>query len=102
MGPNGMHAFMEAPDKVLLDTFSSQHQSALVMAILDLLSSHSSGGVLGHVPRAAWRHNGKINHAFEEITERVLRIEVQLRRSDGDPMGAKTVMGMGVPTSISI
>uniref|UniRef100_A0A8I6Z4A2 Lipoxygenase domain-containing protein n=2 Tax=Hordeum vulgare subsp. vulgare TaxID=112509 RepID=A0A8I6Z4A2_HORVV len=64
---NGMHAFMEAPDKVLLDTLPSQHQSALVMAILDLLSSHSSGEeYLGTYQDPAWEQNGKINKAFED------------------------------------
>ncbi|KAF7081959.1 hypothetical protein CFC21_085850 [Triticum aestivum] len=127
MGPDGMRVFMEAPDKVLLDAFPSQYQSAMVMAILDLLSSHSSGEeYLAMYQEPAWQQNGKINKAFEdEFRERMLRIGVQvnkwnmdperknrygpgmvpyvqLRPSDGDPMGAKTVMGMGVPTSISI
>ncbi|XP_020149484.1 lipoxygenase 2.2, chloroplastic [Aegilops tauschii subsp. strangulata] len=126
IGPDGMRAYMEAPDKVLLDTFPSQYQSALVMAILDVLSSHSSGEeYLGTYQEPAWQQNGKINNAFEDFRERMLRIAVQvnkwnrdperknrcgpgmvpyvqLRPSDGDPMAAKTVMGMGVPTSISI
>ncbi|KAF7105866.1 hypothetical protein CFC21_106638 [Triticum aestivum] len=126
MGADDMRAFVEAPEKVLLDTFPSQYQAAIVLAILDLLSSHSSDEeYMGTHEEPSWKQDGAIRQAFEEFKERTREIVEQvdnwnsdpdrknrhgagmvpyvlLRPSDGDPTDEKMVMEMGIPNSISI
>ncbi|VAI26369.1 unnamed protein product [Triticum turgidum subsp. durum] len=121
-----MRAFVEAPEKVLLDTFPSQYQSAIVLAILDLLSTHSSDEeYMGTHEEPSWKQDGAIRQAFEKFKERTREIVEQvdewnndpdrknrhgagmvpyvlLRPSDGDPTDEKMVMEMGIPNSISI
>ncbi|VAI26370.1 unnamed protein product [Triticum turgidum subsp. durum] len=126
MGGDDMRAFVEAPEKVLLDTFPSQYQSAIVLAILDLLSTHSSDEeYMGTHEEPSWKQDGAIRQAFEKFKERTREIVEQvdewnndpdrknrhgagmvpyvlLRPSDGDPTDEKMVMEMGIPNSISI
>ncbi|EMS50607.1 Lipoxygenase 2.1, chloroplastic [Triticum urartu] len=126
MGGDDMRAFVEAPEKVLLDTFPSQYQSAIVLAILDLLSTHSSDEeYMGTHEEPSWKQDGVIRQAFDKFKERTRDIVEQvdewnndpdrknrhgagmvpyvlLRPSDGDPTDEKMVMEMGIPNSISI
>uniref|UniRef100_A0A8R7V1F4 Lipoxygenase domain-containing protein n=1 Tax=Triticum urartu TaxID=4572 RepID=A0A8R7V1F4_TRIUA len=126
MGVEGMDAFEEAPEKVLLDTFPSMHESILVLAIMNLLSSHSPDEeYMGTYQDPAWEENVKISKAFDKFKGGMMEIVAQinewnkdrkrknrhgagvvpyvlLKPSDGDPMDKKMVMEMGIPNSISI
>ncbi|XP_020154784.1 lipoxygenase 2.2, chloroplastic [Aegilops tauschii subsp. strangulata] len=127
-GPDSkeMRAFLEEPERVLLDTFPSQYQSVIVMLILNLLSSHSSDEeYMGTYQELVWRKQEKIKEAFDRFKSKMVDIAAQidkanmdpklknrngpgvvpyvlLRPSNEHPEDEKTVMGMGIPYSISI
>ncbi|XP_062229269.1 lipoxygenase 2.1, chloroplastic-like [Phragmites australis] len=123
MGLEDMSAFVEDPEKVLLDTFPSQYQSTLVLPVLDVLSSHSSGEeYMGTHAERAWLADENIKSAFEQFQGRMAEIAGRIDERNKDPTrknryGAgvvpyvllkpshddpKTVMEMGIPYSISI
>lgn len=127
-GPDSkeMRAFLEEPERVLLDTFPSQYQSVVVMLVLNLLSSHSPDEeYMGTYRELVWRKEEKIKEAFDRFKSKMVDIAAQidkanmdsklknrygpgvvpyvlLRPSNGNPEDEKTVMGMGIPYSISI
>ncbi|XP_062232947.1 lipoxygenase 2.1, chloroplastic-like [Phragmites australis] len=126
MGGEDMRAFLEDPEKVLLDTFPSQYQSVTVLTILNVLSSHSPGEeYLGTHAEPAWLAEGQIKSAFDKFKGSMMDIAGQidewnkdpnrknrhgagvvpyvlLKPSDGDPKDKKSVMEMGIPSSISM
>ncbi|CAL5043183.1 unnamed protein product [Urochloa decumbens] len=121
-----MRAFLEDPEKVLLDTFPSQYQSTLALPVLNLLSSHSAGEeYLGVHSEPAWMADAEMRAAFERFNGRMMDIAetidrrnkdpalknrkgpgvvpyVQLKPNYGDFKDMTSVMEMGIPTSISI
>jgi lipoxygenase len=125
-GRRAMRAFVEDPEKVLLDTFPSQFQSLKVMFTLDLLSTHAPDEeYLGTQVEPAWTAEGGIRSAFDKFQGRLRDILEQidernedpkrrnrhgpgvmpytlLRPCDGNPFDEKSVMEMGIPNSISI
>ncbi|CAN6201744.1 unnamed protein product [Urochloa humidicola] len=121
-----MCAFLQDPEKVLLDTFPSQYQSTLALPVLNLLSSHSAGEeYLGVHSEPVWMADGEMRAAFERFNGRMMEIAetidrrnkdpelknrkgpgvvpyVQLKPNYGDFKDMTSVMEMGIPTSISI
>lgn len=126
MGAEDMRAFMEDPEKVLMDTFPSQYQSTLALPVLNLLSSHSAGEeYLGVQSEPAWMADADMRAAFVRFNRRMMEIAetierrnknpelrnrkgpgvvayVQLKPNYGDFKDMTSVMEMGIPTSISI
>ncbi|XP_071712338.1 lipoxygenase 2, chloroplastic-like [Rutidosis leptorrhynchoides] len=114
-------SFIKRPEDVLLKCFPSQIQATQVMAVLDVLSSHSlDEEYIGGNIEAAWEAEPAIKNAFEEFRSRLNELEGIIDSRNNDPKfknrcGAglvpyqllkpyseKGVTGMGVPNSISI
>ncbi|RWR77813.1 linoleate 13S-lipoxygenase 2-1, chloroplastic-like protein [Cinnamomum micranthum f. kanehirae] len=113
--------FWTNPGLVMLECFPSQLQATIVMAVLDVLSSHSPDEeYLGDLPESAWTENPAVKAAFELLNGRLKGIEgiIDARNSDKNlrnragagvvpyellkPFSKPGVTGMGVPNSISI
>lgn len=113
--------FLDKPEVTLLQCFPSQIQATKVMAILDVLSSHSPDEeYIGDKPEPAWGENPVINAAFERYAGRLKEIEgiVDGRNVDSKlknrcgagvvpyellkPYSKPGATGMGIPNSISI
>ncbi|KAH9741014.1 Lipoxygenase 2 [Citrus sinensis] len=113
--------FLEKPENALLNTFPSQIQATKVMAILDVLSTHSPDEeYLGKEIEPAWREDPVINAAFEKFRGKLMELEgiidarnadPKLRNRNGagmvpyellKPFSEPGVTGKGVPYSISI
>nr|GEW85479.1 linoleate 13S-lipoxygenase 2-1, chloroplastic-like [Tanacetum cinerariifolium] len=114
-------AFMEKPEDVLLNCFPTQIQATKVMAILDVLSSHSPDEeYVGTSMDASWEAEPAIKSAFEEFCGRLKKLDDIIDSRNRDPIlrnrtGAGLVQyqllkpfsghgvtGKGVPYSISI
>ncbi|MFS8005707.1 putative linoleate 13S-lipoxygenase [Helianthus anomalus] len=114
-------SFIKRPEDALLKCFPSQIQATKVMAILDVLSSHSPDEeYIGGNIEAAWEAEPAIKAAFEEFRGRLNELEAIIDSRNTDPTlknrsGAglvpyqllkpyseKGVTGRGVPNSISI
>ncbi|KAK9079051.1 hypothetical protein SSX86_000720 [Deinandra increscens subsp. villosa] len=114
-------AFIDKPEDVLLDSFPSQIQATKVMAVLNILSSHSPDEeYIGATVEAAWKADPNIMAAFEEFSGTLKGLEGIIDSRNNDPMlrnrsGAglvpyellkpyseSGVTGKGVPYSISI
>ncbi|KAL5976044.1 putative lipoxygenase 8, chloroplastic [Asimina triloba] len=113
--------FWETPERALLEGLPSQFQATLVMAVLNLLSTHSQDEeYLGKLPASAWSDNPAIGLAFENFKARLEEIEWiidernrdrNLRNRSGvgmipyelmKPFSKPGVTGMGIPNSTSI
>ncbi|XP_010913914.3 linoleate 13S-lipoxygenase 2-1, chloroplastic [Elaeis guineensis] len=113
--------FLHKPEFALLGSLPSQIQAAKVIAVLDVLSSHSPDEeYLGGEPELAWKDEPKINAAFERFRGRMEEIvgiidgrnaDTKLRNRCGagivpyellKPFSKPGVTGMGIPNSISI
>lgn len=113
--------FLEKPDVALLRCFPSQIQATVVMAVLDVLSSHSPDEeYLGGDPELPWVHDPIIKAAYERFNGRLKEIEgiIDCRNVDPKlknrfgagilsyeflkPFSKPGVTGMGIPNSISI
>ncbi|KAL9458837.1 hypothetical protein AB3S75_007672 [Citrus x aurantiifolia] len=113
--------FLENPENALLNTYPSQIQATKVMAILDVLSTHSPDEeYLGKEIEPAWREDPVINAAFEKFRGKLMELEgiidarnadPKLRNRNGagmvpyellKPFSEPGVTGKGVPYSISI
>ncbi|KAL5976037.1 hypothetical protein ACLOJK_020367 [Asimina triloba] len=113
--------FWERPERELLEGFPSQFQATLVMAILDVLSTHSQDEeYLGELPESAWTDNPTIRLAFEKFNARLKEIEATIDERNNDrnlrnrtgagmipyellkPFSKPGVTGRGIPNSISI
>ncbi|KAL8255567.1 hypothetical protein R6Q59_030634 [Mikania micrantha] len=114
-------SFIKRPEDVLLNCFPSQIQATKVMAVLDVLSSHSPDEeYIGGTIEPAWEAEPAIKVAFEEFQARLNELESIIDSRNNDPLllnrsGAglvpyqllkpysdRGVTGKGVPNSISI
>lgn len=114
-------AFIHKPEDVLLNCLPTQIQATKVMAVLDVLSSHSlDEEYIGTHMEAVWREDPVIKVAFEEFSRRLKEVEgvVDSRNRDPNlknrngaglvpyevfkPFSEHGVTGKGVPYSISI
>jgi len=113
--------FWDKPEAALLQCFPSQIQATIVMAVLDILSSHAPDEeYLGGAPEPAWAKDPVINAAFERFNGRMREVEgiiddrnvnprLMNRCGAGivpyellKPFSEPGVTGKGVPNSISI
>ncbi|XP_061361375.1 linoleate 13S-lipoxygenase 2-1, chloroplastic-like isoform X1 [Gastrolobium bilobum] len=113
--------FIAKPESALLKCFPSQLQATRVMAVLDILSTHSPDEeYIGEKMEPSWAENPVINAAFERFRARLKKIETlidernentNLKNRNGagvipyellKPFSKPGVTGMGVPCSISI
>ncbi|KAL8055426.1 hypothetical protein ABFX02_04G055000 [Erythranthe guttata] len=113
--------FLERPDDFLLKSFPSQVQASVVMAIIDVLSTHSPDEeYIGEEIQPYWADDKVINAAFERFNGRMKVIEgiIDARNADTNlrnragagvvpyqllkPFSGPGVTGKGVPNSISI
>ncbi|KAK4254874.1 hypothetical protein QN277_007951 [Acacia crassicarpa] len=114
--------FMNKPELALLRCFPSQVQATTVMAVLDILSSHSPDEeYLGSHIEPSWEEDPVVKAAFEQFQGRLKELEglVDLRNADQNlknrngagivpyellkPFSEDPgVTGKGVPYSISI
>ncbi|KAI3822896.1 hypothetical protein L1987_10497 [Smallanthus sonchifolius] len=114
-------SFIKRPEDVLLKCFPSQIQATKVMAIFDVLSSHSPDEeYIGGNIEAAWEAEPAIKAAFDEFRGRLNELEaiIDSRNTDPNlrnrcgagvvpyqllkPYSENGVTGRGVPNSISI
>lgn len=117
----GLKRFLKRPESVLLESFPSQIQATKVMAVLDVLSSHSPDEeYLGKEPEPSWAENPVIKAAFERFSGKLMELEgiidarnnnLNLKNRTGagvvpyellKPYSEAGVTGKGVPNSISI
>ncbi|GMH00078.1 hypothetical protein Nepgr_001917 [Nepenthes gracilis] len=113
--------FLDKPADVLLQSFPSQIQATKVMAVLDVLSSHSPDEeYIGDRVESSWAENPVIKAAFEVFNSNLKQLEeiIDGRNADKNlnnrhgagtlpyevlkPFSKPGVTGMGVPNSISI
>ncbi|CAL0329177.1 unnamed protein product [Lupinus luteus] len=113
--------FIAKPEKTLLKCFPSQLQATTVMAVLDILSTHSPDEeYIGEKMEPSWSEDPVIKDAFEQFRDRLKKLEglidarnenANLKNRNGagimpyellKPFSKPGVTGMGVPCSISI
>ncbi|MED6211808.1 hypothetical protein PIB30_077059, partial [Stylosanthes scabra] len=113
--------FIKKPEKALLKCFPSQLQATRVMAVLDILSTHSPDEeYIGEKMEPSWGEEPVIRDAFERFKERLKKLEglidernenTKLKNRNGagivpyellKPFSKPGVTGKGVPCSISI
>ncbi|CAN0924598.1 Linoleate 13S-lipoxygenase 2-1, chloroplastic [Linum grandiflorum] len=113
--------FLEKPEAVLLEMYPSQLQASVVLAVLYVLSFHSSDEqYMGKEMDPAWGDEPVIKSAFEKFQGRLMELEgeidarnanPELRNRNGagvlpyellKPFSEPGVTGKGVPNSISI
>ncbi|KAL5169275.1 Linoleate 13S-lipoxygenase 2-1, chloroplastic [Glycine soja] len=113
--------FIANPERALLKCFPSQLQATRVMAVLDILSTHSPDEeYIGEKMEPSWGEDPVIKDAFERFRERLKKLETlidernentKLKNRNGagivpyellKPFSKPGVTGMGVPCSISI
>ncbi|KAI4387388.1 hypothetical protein MLD38_005226 [Melastoma candidum] len=119
--PETLNFFYNKPHNVLLKCFPSQTQATIIMAILNVLSTHSPDEeYLGENIEPAWTEDAVIKEAFEKFNGRLKKLEgvidsrnadVRLRNRNGagivpyellKPFWEPGVTSKGVPYSISI
>ncbi|WVZ92245.1 hypothetical protein U9M48_038326 [Paspalum notatum var. saurae] len=113
--------FLDNPDQALRDCFPSQVQATLVMATLDLLSTHSPDEeYLGGQDTAPWNDDATVQAAYAKFNARLKEIEgiIDGRNTDQNlknrcgagivpyqlmkPFSQEGVTGKGIPNSTSI
>nr|ACD43485.1 lipoxygenase 2 [Olea europaea] len=113
--------FLKKPEEFILKCFPSQVQATIIMAILDVLSSHSPDEeYLGENIQPYWKDDKYINAIFEQFAGKVKEIEgiIDARNTNCDlmnrsgagvvpyqllkPFSEAGVTGKGVPNSVSI
>ncbi|KAL7113344.1 hypothetical protein ACP275_04G055700 [Erythranthe tilingii] len=113
--------FMERPEEFLLKSFPSQIQATIIMAIIDVLSTHSPDEeYIGEKIQPYWADDKVITAAFERFNGRMKVIEgiIDARNADTNlrnrvgagvvpyqllkPFSEPGVTGKGVPNSVSI
>ncbi|OEL24425.1 putative lipoxygenase 8, chloroplastic [Dichanthelium oligosanthes] len=114
-------AFLDNPDQALRECFPSQVQATLVMAVLDLLSTHSPDEeYLGGLETAPWNDDAEVQAAYGKLNARLKEIEgiIDGRNTDRrlknrcgagivpyelmKPFSEEGVTGKGIPNSTSI
>ncbi|KAJ1269100.1 hypothetical protein BS78_07G184700 [Paspalum vaginatum] len=113
--------FLDNPDQALRDCFPSQVQATLVMATLDLLSTHSPDEeYLGGQETAPWNDDATVQAAYAKLNARLKEIEGIIDGRNKDqmlknrcgagivpyqlmkPFSQEGVTGKGIPNSTSI
>jgi lipoxygenase len=114
--------FLQKPEDTLLESFPTQIQATLVMAVLDLLSTHSTDEVYlgGQAAGQTWLDDPAMREAYSQFYARLKEIEgiidarnsnPELRNRSGagivpykllKPFSDAGATGMGIPNSISI
>ncbi|XP_010265847.1 PREDICTED: linoleate 13S-lipoxygenase 2-1, chloroplastic [Nelumbo nucifera] len=113
--------FLEKPELALLRCFPSKVQATKVMAILDVLSSHSvDEEYMGATMEPSWSEDPIIAAAYERFSGRMMELEGIIDARNADlksknrtgagvvpyellkPTSKPGVTGMGIPNSISI
>ncbi|KAK7261588.1 hypothetical protein RIF29_27902 [Crotalaria pallida] len=113
--------FMAKPETALLKCFPSQLQATRVMAVLDILSTHSPDEeYIGEKMEPSWSEDSVIKAAFGRFSDRLKKLEglidernqnTKLKNRSGagilpyellKPSSKPGVTGRGVPCSISI
>ncbi|KAG5517623.1 hypothetical protein RHGRI_038129 [Rhododendron griersonianum] len=116
-----MKFFLAKPEVVLLKCFPSQIQATKVMAVLDILSTHSpEEEYIGAAIEGVWADNPVIKAAFERFSGKLKELEgvIDARNANRNlnnrsgagvvpyellkPFSVPGVTSMGVPNSISI
>ncbi|KAJ9555752.1 hypothetical protein OSB04_010366 [Centaurea solstitialis] len=124
--PSGHHSAVnfgqyDYAEAVLLDCFPSKTQATKVMAVLDILSSHSlDEEYIGGNPEASWAAEPAIKEAYDVFNGRLKELEGIIDSRNGDPelpnrsgaglvpytllkpYSGHGVTGKGVPNSVSI
>ncbi|XP_050210798.1 linoleate 13S-lipoxygenase 2-1, chloroplastic-like [Mercurialis annua] len=113
--------FLNNPEKSLLNTLPKRVQATTVMAILDVLSSHSlDEEYIGHTLEPSWEADPVIKMAYEKFTNKMEMLDAIIDDRNNDPknknrtgagvlpyelfkpLSNSGVTGKGVPNSISI
>ncbi|KAJ8748774.1 hypothetical protein K2173_011329 [Erythroxylum novogranatense] len=113
--------FLEKPEVSLLKCFPTQIQATKVMAVLDVLSSHSPDEeYIGEKMEPSWEEDPVIKTAFERLNLKLKELDAIIDQRNGDlnlknrtgagvvayellkPFSTPGVTGKGVPNSISI
>nr|AFK49450.1 unknown [Lotus japonicus] len=113
--------FLDKPEVTLFKCFPSQIQATTIMAVLDILSSHSSDEeYLGETLEPSWEQDPIIKASFEKFQGKLKELEGIIDLSNADmnrrnrngagivpcellkPVSEPGVTGKGVPYSISI
>lgn len=119
--PEEWKEFIKKPEKALLKCYPSQLQATRVMAVLDILSTHSPDEeYIGEMMEPSWAEDPVIKAAFERFTQRMKKLEkiidernenTKFKNRNGagivpyellKPFSKPGVTGKGVPCSISI
>ncbi|KAF7817899.1 putative linoleate 9S-lipoxygenase 5 [Senna tora] len=109
------------PDKTFLKTITAQYQTILGIALIEILSRHSSDELyLGQRDTLNWTSDAEPLKAFEELGKRVAEIEERIKRMNNDEKlrnrvgpvkipytllyasSEEGITGMGIPNSVSI
>jgi linoleate 9S-lipoxygenase len=76
----------ENPDKVYLETITSQLQTILGISLIEILSRHSSDEVyLGQRDTPEWTSDEKALDAFDRFSERLIGTEQKITNLNADP-----------------
>ncbi|KAL6661761.1 hypothetical protein ACP70R_001145 [Stipagrostis hirtigluma subsp. patula] len=121
MDASALAAFLDNPDQALRECFPSQVQATLVMAVLDLLSTHSPDEeYLGGLETAPWNDDDAVQAAYRQFNERLKEIQgiIDGRNTDRElknrcgagivpyqlmkPFSQAGLTGKGIPNSTSI
>lgn len=113
--------FLKNPNSVLLHTFPTKIQATKVMAVLNVLSTHSPDEeYIGDQIEPSWAEDNVIRDAFERFNGKLKELEKVIDAKNEDaklknrkgagtmpytllkPFSRPGVTGMGVPNSISI
>ncbi|GAB2287016.1 hypothetical protein Dimus_021404 [Dionaea muscipula] len=113
--------FLDKPYVALLQSFPSQIQATTVMAVLDILSTHSPDEeYIGDQMEPSWAEDPPVKAAFERFNRNLKGIDETIDRRNADknlknrhgvgtlpyqvlkPFSKPGMTGMGVPNSISI
>ncbi|XP_042757188.1 lipoxygenase 2, chloroplastic [Lactuca sativa] len=114
-------AFLNRPEDALLKCFPSKKQATIVMAILDVLSTHSTDEeYIGKTVEGPFEAEPAIKKAYEEFRARINEMELIIDSRNADhnlrnrsgaglvpyqllkPFSEAGVTGKGVPNSVSI
>ncbi|KAJ4815245.1 Lipoxygenase [Rhynchospora pubera] len=85
-GTEAYEKLKKNPDKVFLETITSQLQTILGISLIEILSRHSSDEVyLGQRDTPEWTSDEKALDAFDRFSERLIGIEKKIEKLNADP-----------------
>ncbi|PRQ42208.1 putative linoleate 9S-lipoxygenase [Rosa chinensis] len=109
------------PDKAFLKTITAQFQTVLGIALIEILSRHSTDEVyLGQTDTPNWTSDAKALEAFDRFGKKLAEIEEKITNLNNDenlknrvgkvempytllyPTGESGIAGKGIPNSVSI